>query len=166
MIKMPEEITKRVEETASEENTDFDAIAAIKELKENSVDKAQYDKLKQENQRLLKSLINGEKVTPEAKREIDVASIEKVLRTENNRVKNIDYAKMMLDLREADLAAGKADPFLSPSNRNPSDADLEQCQKVADAFQYCIDYSEGDPETFTNELQKIMVDIPLPKRKR
>lgn len=159
------EIDNKVESGEGVESG-VDYIETIKQLKENTVSKDQYNKLKEENSKLLKSLVNGETIEQEKPKEIDVKGIEKKLRTENNRIKNIEYAQMLLDLREADLAAGKPDPFLSPANRNPSEEDLAQCQKVADAFAYCIEYAEGDPESFTNELQKIMVDVPMPRKKK
>ena len=40
-------------------DSDVDYLAAIKELKANSVDRAKYDKLKEENKKLLDTVING-----------------------------------------------------------------------------------------------------------
>lgn len=42
------------------DNTDY--IAAIKELKENSVDRSKYDALKAENKKLLDSIVNGTEI--------------------------------------------------------------------------------------------------------
>ena len=44
------------------ESTEVDYVAAIKELKDNTVPKNQYAKLKEENKKLLQSLINGESI--------------------------------------------------------------------------------------------------------
>ena len=53
---MADEEIKRNEEDVVD-NTDY--IAAIKELKENSVEKGKYDTLKAENKKLLDALVNG-----------------------------------------------------------------------------------------------------------
>ena len=46
----------------------------------------------------------------------------------------------------------------------PTNEDYEAAQKVADAFQSCIDVAEGDPEIFTRELMRITKDAaPLVK---
>lgn len=162
-----EQETKRVEEGIDIEDTTVDYVAAIKELKENSVSRAQYEKLRTENQQLLSSLINGETMQATApKKEIDTAKIEKMLRDKSSHIKNLDYVQAILDLREADIAAGKPDPFLSVSNKSCTQADLDKAQEIADIYQECIDYAEGDSGLFTQELNRRMVDVPLPKRKK
>ena len=47
-------------------DTTIDYIEAIKEIKENSVDKETYLKLKEENKKLLNSLVNGETLPAES----------------------------------------------------------------------------------------------------
>ena len=43
-------------------NDSIDYIEAIKEMKQNSVSKKAYDKLREENKQLLDSLINGKEI--------------------------------------------------------------------------------------------------------
>ena len=45
-----------------EVNDSIDYIEAIKEIKQNSVDREAYNKLREENKRLLNSLVNGESI--------------------------------------------------------------------------------------------------------
>lgn len=143
-------------------------IEALKEMKKNSVDKAAYDKLKEENKQLLDALINGGQVTQELQKgPVDIDSIRKKLFSGEAELTNLDYMKTALELREALLDQGSPDPFL-PYGQNiaPTDEDIRTADRVAEAIKSCIDYANGDSEIFTNELQRIMVDTSPIKRGR
>ena len=152
------------------DTTEVDYVEAIKELKENSVSKAEYAKLKAENQKLIKSLINGESLPQDQqpKKEIDVVGIEKRLASKDPTIRYIDGFKMMLDLREADLAAGKVDPFIPATKRDGyTQADLDACQRRAEIYQECLDEANGNNEVFISELYNRMVDtMPTPPKGR
>lgn len=68
---------------------------------------------------------------------------------------NLEYAQRVLDLRNELLARGEADPFL-PNGHNVviDNFSIEKANNVADVFQQCIDYAQGDNEAFTNELMR------------
>ena len=137
-------------------------------MKANSVDKAAYDKLKEENKQLLDALINGGQVTQELQKEpVDIDSLRKRLFGGEVELSNLDYMKTALELREALLDQGSPDPFL-PYGQNiaPTDEDIRTADRVAEAIKSCIDYADGDSEIFTNELQRIMVDTSPIKRSR
>lgn len=141
------------------DNTDY--IAAIKELKENSVDRSKYDALKAENKKLLDSIVNGTN--------IDLPAVEEKKSTEELRAaylkedqSNLEYITNTLKLREALIAEGKPDPFLPIGNQiMPTDEDVKTAEKVAQVLQECVDYAEGDSAVFTNELQRRMVDVKI-----
>ena len=46
-------------ETGKVDDTQVDYIEAIKNLKQNTVDRSKYDELKAENKKLLDSIVNG-----------------------------------------------------------------------------------------------------------
>lgn len=151
--------TNSVTGTEVVDNTDY--IAAIKELKENSVDRSKYDALKAENKKLLDSIVNGTDVDLPAKEE--KKSIEE-LRT--NYLKedqsNLEYITNALALREAIIAEGKPDPFLPIGEQiMPTDEDIATANKVAQVLQECVDYAEGDSAVFTNELQRRLIDVKI-----
>ena len=50
---------KEISVTGTVEDNTQDYLAAIKELKENSVNRTEYDKLRAENKRLIDAVING-----------------------------------------------------------------------------------------------------------
>lgn len=140
------------------DNTDY--ITAIKELKENSVDRSKYDQLKAENKKLLDSIVNG---TPAEVKVEDKKSIEELraayLKEDQS---NLEYITNTLKLREALMAEGKPDPFLPIGEQiMPTDQDIQTAQKVADVLQECVDYADGDSAIFTNELQRRLVDVKV-----
>lgn len=154
-----DELQQSVTGTEVVDNTDY--IAAIKELKENSVDRSKYDQLKAENKKLLDSIINGTPV--EGVKVEDKKSVEELraayLKEDQS---NLEYITNALKLREALMSEGKPDPFLPIGNQiMPTDADVATANKVAEILQECVDYAEGDSSVFTNELQRRMVDVKI-----
>lgn len=165
---MADEINNSVSQQENVEQDTNNYIEAIKEMKANSVDKAAYDKLKEENKQLLDALINGGQVTQELQKEpVNIDSLRKKLFSGEAELNNLDYMKTALELREALLDQGSPDPFL-PYGQNiaPTDEDIRTADRVAEAIKSCIDYADGDSEIFTNELQRIMVDTSPVKRGR
>lgn len=138
-----------------------DYVAAINELKQNSVDRQKYDALRAENKKLLDSIVNGQEVevtkTPEKR---DTEEIREELF--NHEHSNLDYVKLSLELRENLIAEGKPDPFLPYGKQiSPSREDEELAQKAAQVFQECVDFADGDSELFTNELMRRTKDIKI-----
>ena len=152
---LPEE--EKVVTGEAVDNTDY--ITAIKELKQNSVDRTKYDQVVAEKKALLDALVNGEEieVPNKAKRSID--EIRRETFKENSGLTAIQYVTNVLELREALMSEGKPDPFL-PTDRNygPHEEDYAEAQKVADVFRECLDYADGDNQVFINELNRRMVD--------
>lgn len=159
---MNENLTKDQET----ENTEIDYISAINELKANTVDREKYNKLKDENQRLLNTLVSGGQIEVPTEEKVDVSQLRKELYSNGDNLSNLDYWTKTMKLREALMDAGKPDPFI-PQGKNivATDADRAAAQKVADGIQHCIDVADGDSSIFTNELQRITVDI-IPTRRR
>ena len=142
-------------------------IEAIREMKQNSVSKEAYEKLKEENKQLLDSLINGKQVEiKQTKEPVDVAMLRKKLFNDTQPLSNLDYASNALELRDALIEQGEMDPFLPyGQNISPTDEDIQKAEKVATIMRECIEYAEGDSELFTNELQRRMIDS-MPIRKK
>lgn len=141
------------------DNTDY--IAAIKELKENSVDRSKYDALKAENKKLLDSIVNGTEIAQapvEEKKSIEELRANYLKEDQTN----LEYITNTLKLREALMAEGKPDPFLPIGEQIlPTDDDVAKAQHVAEVLQECVDYAEGNSDVFTNELQRRLVDVKI-----
>lgn len=152
-----------------EDNTN-DYIAQIKNLKENSVSKDDYNKLKADNKKLIDALANGTQL--ESVVDSKVSSVDKIdeLRTKlfskGSNLNNLEYCKTAVELRDALIENGDRDPFL-PFGHNvvATESDYETANRVATVMKECIDYADGDSDIFTNELQRRSVDVVIPKKK-
>ena len=153
------------EHTTTPEEPQEDYIAAITELKENTVSKQQYAQLKEENSKLLKALINGEAIDGiEQPSTPDIEELRKQLFSGEAELNNLDYVIKTLELRDALIARGAADPFLPIGHQiTPSPSDIEAANRVATVLNECVDYADGDSNIFTTELQRKMVDA-MPAR--
>lgn len=138
-----------------------DYLDAIKNLKQNSVDRQKYDELRAENKKLLNAIVNGQEVEQsKAVERRDTNEIREELF--NHEHSNLDYVKLSLELRENLISEGKPDPFLPVGRQiSPTRDDEELANKVAQVYQECIDFADGDSELFTNELMRRTKDIKI-----
>ena len=152
-----------------EDNTN-DYIEQIKRLKETSVSKDDYNKLKADNKKLIDALANGTQVEgvvePKVSAIENINNLRKKLFSKGSNLNNLEYCKTAVELRDALINKGERDPFL-PFGHNvvTTDSDHETAERVATVMKECIDYADGDSDIFTNELQRRTVDISIPKKK-
>ena len=147
--------------TGQEGNTtepEFDPVQAINELKKNSVSKEKYDKVVEEKNKYLKALIDGNQVAEaQPKEPVDLDALRTDLFTKD--MSNLEYAKKALTLRNELIEREGVDIFVGRGSKlTPDENDYKAAQKVADAFQECIDVADGDSEIFTRELMRITKD--------
>lgn len=144
----------RVEENKVEDMTP-DYLAAIKELKQNSVDKADYDALRLENKKLLDAVVNGQQVETSVEAKEDISELRKQLFDNYEDMTNLTYVETALKLRNRLLEEGQADPFVPHGEKVvASDADYLRAERVANALQEMVDVADGDPNVFRNEYQR------------
>lgn len=148
-----EDENKVVETTEPE----IDAAQALIDLKKNTVSKSDYEKLKEENQKLLKSIINGEQIetgdiTPETSKE-DLR--KELYGGEGFHGSDIDFWTKTLELREKVMDEDGYDPFV-PKGRQAvvTAADYEVAERVANVVRDVLDYANGDNALFISELNK------------
>ena len=160
---------KEISVTGTVEDNTQDYLAAIKELKQNSVDRSEYDKLRAENKKLIDAVVNGQPgqedpvVSKHSKEQID--DLRNELFNSPRDLNNLEYITKAMELREALMENGKPDPFLPVGKQiSPTRDDLEGAEKVAQVYKECIDYAEGDSEVFTNELMRRTRDVKLPRK--
>ena len=138
--------------------TEFDPVQAINELKKNTVSKEEYNKVKAEKDKYLKALIEGSQVADEKKEPVDIDELRKSLFTKD--LDNLTFAKKALELRNELIDKQGIDIFVGKGNKYaPDKSDYEAAQRVADAFQSCVDIADGDSEIFTRELMRITNDV-------
>ena len=160
---------KEKDVTGNVEDNTQDYLAAIKELKENSVDRSEYDKLRAENKRLIDAVVNGQPgqeeqvVVKHTKEQID--ELRNDLFNSPRELNNLEFITKTMELREALMENGEPDPFLPVGKQiSPTRDDIEGAEKVAQVYKECIEYAEGDSEVFTNELMRRTRDVKLPRK--
>ena len=160
---------KEISVTGTVEDNTQDYITAIKELKQNSVNRSEYDKLRAENKKLIDAVVNGQPgqeepaVSKHSKEQID--DLRNELFNSPRELNNLEYVTKAMELREALIENGEPDPFLPVGKQiSPTRDDLEGAEKVAQVYRECIEYAEGDSEVFTNELMRRTRDVKLPRK--
>lgn len=136
-------------------NDSTDYISAIKEMKQNSVDRATYDKLKSENKQLLDALVNGKEIEMKKEEPVDVNQLRKDLFNRDKQMTNLDYVSSALKLRDALIERGERDPFLPYGEKVSLTAEhYEKAEQVATVLKECVEFADGDSGIFTAELQR------------
>ena len=160
---------KEINVTGTVEDNTQDYLAAIKELKENSVNRSEYEKLRAENKKLIDTVVNGlpgqeeQVVVRHSKEQID--DLRNELFNSPRELNNLEFITKAMELREALMENGEPDPFLPVGKQiSPTRDDIEGAEKVAQVYKECIDYAEGDSEVFTNELMRRTRDVKLPRK--
>lgn len=160
---------KEVSVTGTVEDNTQDYIAAIKELKQNSVDRSEYDRLRAENKKLIDAVVNGqpgqeEQVLVKHSRE-QIDDLRNDLFNSPRELNNLEFITKAMELREALMENGEPDPFLPVGKQiSPTRDDIEGAEKVAQVYKECIEYADGDSEVFTNELMRRTRDVKLPRK--
>lgn len=144
-----------------------DYIETIKKLKSESVSRADYIKLKEENKKLITALSNGEYIneTPASKPAVDKDALRKELYNIDSNLTDVQYVSKTLELRQAIIDEGGRDPFLGITEDDPTEQDKLDAQRVADCLQSCVDYADGDNSIFLNELARVTTETRLPRSK-
>ena len=119
--------------TGDVEDMTVDYVAAINELKQNTVDRQKYDQLKAENKKLLDSIVNGQEIdVHKAPQKRSIEELRKDLFSGRKELNNLQFITDALELRNALISEGEPDPFLPIGNQiTPSDSDVSAAAKVA-----------------------------------
>ena len=149
-------------ESANEVNTtetEFDPVQARNEVKRDSVSKEKYDKVVAEKNKYLKALIDGNQVAEaQPKEPVDVDALRRDLF--GRELSDLEYAKKALELRNELIEREGVDIFVGKGSKlTPDASDYEAAQRVADAFESCIEIADGNSEIFKRELMRITDDI-------
>lgn len=162
---MSEEVMNRESEPEVVEDG-VDYVAALNELKQNTVTKDKYNAVVEENKKLVQALVDGQQITIEGadKSESLDELREKLFETDLN---NLEYVETALKLRDGIIAGGGRDPFLPVGEFVDITSDMvEKAQHTADVLRECVDFAQGDSGIFTAELQRRTVDAsPYVKRR-
>lgn len=140
-------------------STEENYIEQIKALRANSVDRAKYDKVIEENKQLTQALIDGGQIqgATVVQEEPDISAIAESLLHESNN--NLSYISKALQYRQAIMDKFDVDVFVSGDpTHTPTGEDYETAARTAEVLQNCVDVADGDPAVFQSELQRVLVD--------
>ena len=140
------------------EMTANEYINQINDLKERTVSREEYERIKNDNRELAKALINGTGANipgitkPENKPDLD--DLRKKLFTKKSK-NDLEYFTNLLALRDGVMADGQPDPFL-PINREfrATAQDEADAERIATQIKEAIEYADGDPAVFSNDLRR------------
>lgn len=140
------------------EMTANEYINQINDLKERTVSREEYERIKNDNRELAKALINGTGANipgitkPEKKPDLD--DLRKKLFTKKSK-NDLEYFTNLLALRDGVMADGQPDPFL-PINREfrATAQDEADAERIATQIKEAIEYADGDPAVFSNDLRR------------
>ena len=142
-------------------------VDALNKLKENMVDRTKYDKLAEDNKKLVEALASGSHFEEEEEEKGEPSSdIAKRIFKNSKRYRNdLEFFTDALAYRDALIEEGQVDPFL-PFNHDysPDESDVQKAQDIADALKECVEYAQGDPKLFTSELMRRGVKINTIRR--
>ena len=158
---MTEEINNAVSGTDSQIDTTQDYISALNEMKQNTVSKEAYDKLRADNKKLLDTIVSGQSLEQtEVKEEVDVDALRKELFGKSRKdLSNLEYVDKALQLRKALMEKGEQDPFVMKAGRtsSPEAEDFKKAERVASVLQECVDIADGNDSVFDNEFQRRLI---------
>ena len=150
-------------QNAVEDNTP-DYIGEIQKLRDSTVSKEDYERLREENKRVISSLAKGETIDKPAPKP-DINELRKRV-FDNEHQSNLEYWGAVLELRDAVIGSGAPDPFLPQGHKVvPTTEDFECANRVAAVVKECIDYADGDSQLFTNELMRRTVEVAPTNRR-
>ena len=151
---LDEQLNETSQTTEQFDNNQY--IEALNQLKANSVDKADYEKLKAENKKLLDSIVNGTEVALPASETASIDDLrKKLVNSSEDGISSLEYAETALKLRQRLIEEGQEDPFVPHGSQySPTQLDYDRAHRVAAILQDCVDNAEGDDATFLAELKK------------
>lgn len=149
---MAEEITAPVE------GMEQDYLATIQELKQNTVSREAYDKMRDENKKLLETIINGGQMeAPAENTNIDYNKLlhETIFEKKSN---NLDYIDAFVTAYESAVKEGIKYAMPFGPKAEYSEMDEEVCDFTAKKLREIIDKSNGNEKSFNFLLDQEMVD--------
>lgn len=149
--------TAKTGNNSSVTDTSVDYISAINEIKQNSVSKDEYQKLRAENKKLIESIVNGtaSEAVPDKKPVDKQQLINELYGADRKQLSNLDYVTKALELRKVIMDDGGIDPFVPNGEKiKPTKEDFEKAQHVAEVLQDCVDYADGNSDVFTDQLTR------------
>ena len=145
---------------------DQNLLEEVQKLKDNTVPKAEYDRLLKRNKELTQAWMNNQQQQQKQEDPDTIESLREELYSENRKeMTNLEAAQKTLKLRQKIIDSGKTDPFLSTNPKAEySEEEIRTAERVADGLQNMVDEADGNAAYF-NAMLKAQVDSTTSRRK-
>lgn len=134
-------------------------VEVIKNLKANTVNKSEYERVLNENKTLAEALATSpgatvaEEVKPEYTQD-DINNLSDKL-INNKHLSNLDFVNTMLEYRDAVMEIHGVDVFMPTNNGYvANEYDIEQANNIADGLRQMAEYAGKDSKLFNSELKR------------
>lgn len=138
-----------------------DYIQALGELKANSVEKSEYERLLSENAKLTNALAQGIRIEEEKEESVNIPELRKKLLNTQYKT-DMDYFKDMKALRDAILEQEGIDPFVNSTAENVS-AETDRAERVSKLIDFALEEADGDPVKFSAVFNS-KIQFPIGKK--
>lgn len=155
---------EKIDNGQEEENMDY--IQTIEQMRQNSVSKDKYDKLKEENKKLLNTLATGGQ-NQEEEEKVDVNNLwEDIFNVRKKPLTDMEVVDKLLKIRESCLENEYRDIFVYGGPEFvPEASDYASAQQAAEVYQKCLDEADKSPRAFKAALLDSMVESSSFKRR-
>jgi len=160
-----EELDQNIQQELPPE--DQNLVEAMQELKANTVQKREYERVLARNKELTDALARNREIEEAAKEAPDTDTIDS-LRSDlkNKEMTNMEYWQKVLKLRNKVIESGQPDPFLpSDSKSNYSEENVRTAERVAKGIQNLLDQANGNAELFNALYQGSCEDVTIVRNK-
>ena len=161
---MAEEMTTTIESV--DETQKY--IDTINQMKANSVSRTEYDKVRDENKKLLEAIVQGNSFETSSTEETAKPTIQelrnKAYGKDAENLTDLEYVETVLELRDRLLEEEGVDHFIPSGKKFSPDYNDQFCaQKAYEGLKHCVEVANGDNDVFIQEVTRICVDTGLPR---
>lgn len=161
---MSDEIKEVTEETVDVQKY----LDTINELKNNTVSKEDYYKLKDENKTLLNSIMDGTATaSTEAVKPTAQELRNKIFGPDCDKLSDIEFMEGLCDLRDILLEEEGIDYMAPTGTQYTADYnDIQTANRTYNGFRHCLEVADGNNAIFVQEVSRITNDTGTINRLR
>jgi hypothetical protein len=150
-----------MEENTIQTNTAEAYVSELANIKANTVDRSEYERIVNENAVLANALANGVRMDAPAEEQIiDVQELRN--RVVNGKYKNdMEYFRDIQSLRNELLKQG-TDPWVNSKSENIS-TEMYDAERLDELITYALAEADGDPVRFSSAFNSKIV-MPITKK--
>lgn len=140
-----------------EVDTTADYIETINQLKQNSVSKDEYMKLKNENKQLLNAIASNQTVEVPAEPEVDIDEVRRNVFQKHVDLSNREFVDNMMKLYDYELEHSGKNIFM-PTDPNyiPTQDDITQVENMVNGFKNALEEANGSDLIFNQYMERIL----------